>query len=86
MSETKPELTTMTSKGQVTIPSRLREQFDLEPGDRLMAVPTEHGIVLKKVELPTVEEFQRRVREREGRTDLSLDEISELVHAGRAEE
>lgn len=86
MSETKPELTTMTSKGQVTIPSRLREQFDLGPGDRLMAVPTEHGIVLKKVELPTVEEFQRRVSEREGRTDLSLDEISELVHAGRAEE
>jgi AbrB family looped-hinge helix DNA binding protein len=86
MSGTKPELTTMTSKGQVTIPSRLREQFDLEPGDRLMAVPTEHGIVLKKVELPTVEEFQRRVREREGRTDLSLDEISELVHAGRGEE
>lgn len=51
-----------------------------------MAVPTEHGIVLKKVELPTVEEFQQRVREREGRADLSLDEISELVHAGRGEE
>lgn len=86
MSGTKPELTTMTSKGQVTIPSKLREQFDLGPGDRLMAVPTEHGIVLKKVELPSVEEFQQRVREREGRADLSLDEISELVHAGRTEE
>lgn len=86
MSGTKPELTTMTSKGQVTIPSKLREKFDLGPGDRLMAVPTEHGIVLKKVELPSVEEFQQRVREREGRADLSLDEISELVHAGRTEE
>ena len=53
MTTEQPELTTVTSKSQVTIPSGLRKQFDLQEGDRLMAVPTGHGIVLKKVELPS---------------------------------
>jgi len=83
MSNEKPELTTVTAKGQVTIPSSLRERFDLDEGDRLMAVPTEYGIVLKKIDLPTVEEFEERVEARSGETDLSLDDITELVHEKR---
>jgi antitoxin PrlF len=85
MSADEPELTTVTSKGQITIPSHLREQFGLEQGTKLMVVPTGHGLVLKKVELPSVEEFQRRVEQRETDTNLSLDDIDQLVHDGRAE-
>jgi antitoxin PrlF len=75
MTTEQPELTTVTSKSQVTIPSGLRKQFDLQEGDRLMAVPTGHGIVLKKVELPSVEEFRRRVEQREEKVGLSLNEV-----------
>ena len=85
MSADEPELTTVTSKGQITIPSHLREQFGLEQGTKLMVVPTGHGLVLKKVELPSVEEFERRVEQRETDTNLSLDDIDQLVHDGRAE-
>jgi len=77
----KPEIATVTSKGQITIPSSLRERYEIGEGDRLLAVPTEHGIVLKKIELPSVEEFRERVEGRE-RT-LDMDEINELVHEGR---
>jgi AbrB family looped-hinge helix DNA binding protein len=77
----KPEIATVTSKGQITIPSSLRERYEIGEGDRLLAVPTEHGIVLKKIKLPSVEEFRERVEERE-RT-LDMDEINELVHEGR---
>jgi antitoxin PrlF len=83
MSTDDPELTTVTSKGQITIPSRFRKQFGLEQGTKLMVVPTDYGLVLKKLELPSIEEFQRRVQERADTVDLSMDEIDELVHEAR---
>jgi antitoxin PrlF len=73
----------VTSKGQITIPSRLREQFGLEQGTKLMIVPTDYGLVLKKLDLPSVEEFQRRVKKRAERVDLSMEEVNELVHEAR---
>lgn len=86
MSTDDPEVTTVTSKGQITIPSRLREQFGLEKGTKLMVVPTDYGLVLKKLELPSVEEFQQRVEERAEEVELSMDEVDQLVHDARDDE
>lgn len=83
MSTDEPEVTTVTSKGQITIPSRLREQYGLEQGTKLMVVPTDYGLVLKKLELPSVEEFQQRVEERADTVDLSLEEVTRLVYETR---
>jgi antitoxin PrlF len=84
MSPDDPEVTTVTSKGQITIPSQLRKQFGLEQGTKLMVVPTDYGLVLKKLELPSVEEFQQRVGERAETVDLSMEEVTELVHDARS--
>lgn len=84
MSADEPEVTTVTSKGQITIPSELRDQFGLEKGTKLVVVPTDHGLVLKKLDLPSVEEFQRRVDDRT--VNLSVEEVSQLVHEGRETE
>jgi AbrB family looped-hinge helix DNA binding protein len=86
MSTDEPEITTVTSKGQITIPSRLREQFGLGKGTRLMVVPTDYGLVLKKLELPSVEEFQQRVERHSGDVALSIDEIDQLVHDAHDDE
>jgi len=83
MSTDEPELTTVTSKGQITIPSRLRDEFGYEKGTKLMVVPTEHGLVLKKIELPSVEEFQVRVEERSEAVEMKMAEIDALVHDAR---
>ena len=83
MSSDDPEVTTVTSKGQITIPSRLRKEFGLEKGTKLLVVPTDYGLVLKKLELPSVEEFQERVEERAEESDLSMEEINRLVHEAR---
>ena len=83
MSTDDPEVTTVTSKGQITIPSRLRKQFGLEQGTKLMVVPTDYGLMLKKLELPSVKEFQQQVEERAETVDLSMEEVNELVHDAR---
>jgi AbrB family looped-hinge helix DNA binding protein len=42
------ETTRVTEKGQATIPKRLREKYDLEPGDEVVWIDTDDGIVVKK--------------------------------------
>jgi antitoxin PrlF len=81
-----PDVATVTAKGQITIPSRLRKQFGLEKGTKLMVVPTDYGIVLKKLELPSVEEFQQRVEERAETVDLSMEEVTQLVQDTRSDD
>ena len=86
MSTDDPEVTTVTSKGQITIPSRLRKQFGLEQGMKLMVVPTDYGLVLKKLDLPSVEEFQQRVEERAETVDLPIEEVTQLVQDARSDD
>jgi antitoxin PrlF len=86
MSDDDPEVTTVTSKGQITIPSRLREEFGLEQGTKLMVVPTDYGLVLRKIDLPSVEEFQQRVADRAEAVDLTAENINKLIHEARSDE
>ena len=40
--------TRVTEKGQATIPKELREKYNLEPGDEVVWVDSDEGIVVKK--------------------------------------
>jgi len=40
--------TRVTEKGQATIPKELREKYNLEPGDEVVWIDTDEGIVVKK--------------------------------------
>lgn len=42
------QATKVTEKGQATIPKELREKYDLEPGDEVIWMDTDEGIVVKK--------------------------------------
>lgn len=42
------ESTRVTEKGQATIPKELREKYGLEPGDEVVWIDTDEGIVVKK--------------------------------------
>jgi len=42
------------------------------------------GIVLKKLEFPSVEEFQQRVEERTETDDLSIEEVTQQMNTATA--
>lgn len=42
------DTTRVTEKGQATIPKELREKYDLDPGDEVVWIDTDEGIVVKK--------------------------------------
>ncbi|MGB9956452.1 AbrB/MazE/SpoVT family DNA-binding domain-containing protein [Haloferax prahovense] len=70
----------------ITIPSRLREQFDLERERNLMIVPTDFGLILRKTEVPSLTEFQQRVEKRANERECSMDEVNQLVHDARTDD
>ncbi|MEW6203630.1 MAG: AbrB/MazE/SpoVT family DNA-binding domain-containing protein [bacterium] len=50
------EITKMSSRGQIVVPSQIREKLHLTVGDTFAVYNTEDAIVLKKIQVPSAEE------------------------------
>lgn len=53
----KPELITMSAKGQLVVPQDLRAEQGFGPGEMFIAFPVQDGVMFKKVDLS--KEFER---------------------------
>lgn len=64
-SEDVPELTRISSKGQVVIPSRVRERLGIEAGTVFAVLTPRKGnlVVLKKIDSKSLEADLRTLRE-----------------------
>jgi len=70
---------TVTSKGQITIPKDLRRKYDLDEGATVLLIPSEEGIVLKHrvVELKSIRGIMKK--------DVSLEKASKFIKELRKE-
>jgi AbrB family looped-hinge helix DNA binding protein len=68
------EAATVTSKGQVTIPKRVRERLQIEAGDRLEFVVTEEGELTVRRERDAMERL-RDVRETLAPLEVDVDDL-----------
>jgi AbrB family looped-hinge helix DNA binding protein len=86
----------LTSKGQLTLPARLREALSLKPGDKVVFVEDEQGRVLLEARTHTLADLQGIVRVREpapiaewieearsARADQALQSLSKQRRRGR---
>lgn len=55
------ELTTTSPKGQVVIPKGIREKLNIKEGTRFAVYGKKDTIIFKKVEMPTVSDFEKLV-------------------------
>ena len=69
------ESTRVTEKGQATIPKELREKYDLDPGDEVVWIDTDEGIVVKK----WTRTDARGLLAPEGTSDEKRDEIADTL-------
>jgi AbrB family looped-hinge helix DNA binding protein len=80
---------TMTSvrvqaKGQVTIPKEIRDKLNVQPGDLVVFVETDMGVMVKPAAVMTDEDLRQEVTAvvrsiRERFADYSAEEIDSLV-------
>lgn len=54
--------TRLSSKGQVVIPERVRDQLRLRPGTEFVVVGSGDAIVLKMVQAPVLRDFDALIR------------------------
>ena len=66
---------TLTTKGQTTVPKAIRESLCLKPGDRITFTPMPDGTVLMRVKNKSVMSLAGR-RRRRGRKALPVEELS----------
>jgi AbrB family looped-hinge helix DNA binding protein len=66
---------TLTSKGQTTVPKAIRESLHLKPGDRITFTPMPDGTVLMRVKNKSVMSLAGSLRRR-GRKVLPVEELS----------
>ena len=72
-------------KGQVTIPQRIRKKLNLEPGDLVVFVETESGVMVKPASVVVADERRDEVKAivksiRERFEEYSADEVESLVN------
>jgi antitoxin PrlF len=66
---------TLTSKGQTTVPKAIRESLRLKPGDRITFTPMPDGTVLMRVKNKSVMSLAGSLRRR-GRKAVPVEELS----------
>ena len=66
---------TLTSKGQTTVPKAIRESLRLKPGDRITFTPMPDGTVLMRVKNKSVMNLAGTLRRR-GRKALPVEQLS----------
>ena len=72
------------AKGQVTIPKEIREKLNLQPGDLVVFVDTDDGVMVKPAAVVTDDSLREEVTAvvrsiRERFSDYSVEEIDTLV-------
>ena len=77
-----PLTTKMSSRGQVVIPERIREQLQLEPGAEFVVVAKDDVLVFQRLNSPSWRQFDRLIREarRQARlADLTQRHVKQAI-------
>lgn len=70
---------TLTSKGQITVPKKIREFLGVEDSDKLSFTPLEDGNVLLSVEHPSARILFGMLSNRKPRKPVSIEEMEAAI-------
>lgn len=70
-----PDATTLTSKGQVTIPKEIRQRMDLKPGDRITFSLLSDGTLVVRPKLRRVADLAGLLH-KAGRAPVPLEDMT----------
>jgi len=81
------DMTRLSEKGQIVIPSELRKNLGLKEGARFLVMGIDDTIILRRVELSKerlrLKELMRLSRRKAEKVGLTEKEIDELIHSLR---
>ena len=81
------EVTSLSSRGQVVIPQRVRDRLDLHEGEKFVVIGEDDTIILKKLEVPSFKGFDKllkKTRDFAKKKGLKPSDIDESIKRVRA--
>lgn len=81
------DVLTVSSKGQVVLPARLRKKLSIGTGDHLAVYTSGDVIMLKRIDMPSEDDFASRLDEAEAwarSVDLRESDVDDAIAAVRA--
>lgn len=61
----KLETTSMSSRGQVVIPSEIRQNLGIKEGEKFVVIGEDDTIILKKIAMPSFKNFDKLLKRTE---------------------
>ena len=80
------EITSISSRGQIVIPQRLREKLKIHEGEKFIVIGEDNTLVLKKLEMPSFKGFDKllkKTRDFAKKRDLKESDIEEVIRKSR---
>ena len=75
------ELGTVSSRGQIAIPSKIRGELKLDEGEKVIFILNENTLIIKKAMTDkTWEEITHPIREAVKKSNLKEEDVVKLVH------
>ena len=80
------DVLTVSSKGQVVLPAALRKKMSITAGTKLASYVTGDMIILKRIELPTIDDFKAQLDEAKewaASVGYKEEDVNDIIKAAR---
>jgi len=81
--ESDVETATISSRGQVCIPSSMREELGVSEGGKVVFIRVGDSVIMKRASMQTFEEITRPLREAAKRAGLKESDVPDMIHRAR---
>ena len=79
------EMGSISSRGQIAIPSNIRKNMGLEEGSKVLFILEQDTLIMKRVTSETFANITKPLKEEAKKTGLKESEINNIVHKLRKE-
>lgn len=80
------EVTSMSSRGQVVIPQKLRDKLGLKKGEKFVVIGDDGTLVLKKLEMPSIKDFDKLVNSTQSfvrKKGITKEDVNDAIKRAR---
>lgn len=82
----KIEVTSISSRGQVVIPQGIRDDLNIQEGEKFVVIGEDGTIILKKLEMPSfkgMDNLLKKTRDFAKNNKIKLEDVEEAVKRTR---
>ncbi|MBU0757385.1 MAG: AbrB/MazE/SpoVT family DNA-binding domain-containing protein [Nanoarchaeota archaeon] len=70
----------ISSRGQVAIPSEIRERMGLHEGEKVLFVLTDDTLVMKKITMKSFNEITRPLKQKISALKVKESDVPDIIH------